>query len=119
MAEIAPLPDSATTCAAHRRLARWLRELADYIEADELETEPHAALIVLTGAEQHEVLIAGYGEDRGGCDGAIYAAHAVTLTNFRTEGGNIRPRNHALYGQPLRKQNIIDFTPAARKPSAK
>lgn len=116
MVEIIALPDAAKTRAAHRKLAQWLRELANYIEADELETEPHAALIVLTGTEQHEVLIAGYGSDARGCDGAAFAAKAVITTGFRTVGGNIRPRDHGRYGSPLRKQNIVDFTPAARKP---
>lgn len=114
---VVALPDHAKTRAAHRRLARWLRELADYIEADDLETEPHAALIILTGSEQHEVLCAGYGEDRDGCDGAVYAAMAVTSPAYRTAGGNVRPRNHAKYGSPLRKANIVDFTPPARKPA--
>lgn len=115
MAEIVALPDDAKVRAAHRRLARWFRELADYIEADELETEPHAAMIVLTGSEQHEVLIAGYSSDVSGCNGAMYAAQTVLSSAFRTAGGNIRPRDHSLYGLPLRKANIVDFTAAARK----
>lgn len=115
MAEIVNLPEDAKTRAAHRRLARWLRELADYIESDQLETEPHAALIVLTGVEQHEVLMAGYGEDSRGCDGAMNAARAVISPSYRTEGGNIRPRAHDHYGLRLRKSNIVDFTSASRR----
>lgn len=110
MADIVSLPESAKTRAAHRRLARWLRDLADYIEGDQLETEPHAALIVLTGVAQHEVLIAGYGDDNRGCEGAMNAARAVIAPSYRTEGGNIRARNHDHYGMVLRKSNIVDFT---------
>lgn len=115
MAEIVNLPESAKTRAAHRKLARWLRDLADYIEADELETEPHAALIVLTGANQHEVLMAGYGDDASGCDGAAHAATAVVSPSYRTEGGNTRTRNHTRYGLALRKANIVDFTAPTRR----
>lgn len=117
MAEIVNLPDSAKTRLAHRRLARWLRELAAYIEADDLETEPHAALIVLTGSEQHEVLMAGYSEDARGANGAMNAARAVISPSYRTEGGNIRQRNHDHYGMPLRKANIVDFTSVVRRPT--
>lgn len=116
MAEIIDLPDHAKTRAAHRKLANWLRELADIIEADSIETEPHAALIVLTGTEQHEVLCAGYGSDGHGAQGAAYAAQTVMTTSYRTEGQNIRPRDWLQYGGLLRQENIVDFTPVARKP---
>src|SRR5258708_5493050 len=99
------LPESAKQRQSHPRLTQWLRELADYIDANDLETEPHAALIVLTGPDQHEAICAGYSDDGSALDGAAYAAMAVTRPHFATEGGNIRKRNHPHYGFPLRKPN--------------
>lgn len=80
--------------AASRVLARQLREIADHIEADELETQPHGAILCLTGPFQHEVLPMG---DPEGNRGARSACHAILLATFRTVGGNIRTRNHQNY----------------------
>ena len=80
--------------APRRNLARQLRELADIIEADDAETEPHGIMMCLMGAAQFEVV--GIGETEGWA-GARQALHAVTYATFETIGGNIRPRQHRIY----------------------
>ena len=84
---------------ARRDLARWLREIADSIEADAAETEPNAALLVLAGAERFEVLWKGEDIDPGFTRGAITAARAVLCSGYETAGENLRPRSHQ-YGAP-------------------
>jgi hypothetical protein len=80
--------------APRRHVARQLRELADIIERDEAETEPHGIMMVLMGASQFEVIGVG---DTEGWTGARQAFHAVTSATFATVGGNIRMRDHAVY----------------------
>ncbi|WP_238368808.1 hypothetical protein [Mesobacterium pallidum] len=80
--------------APRRSLARMLRELADIIEADQAETEPHGILLCLMGAAQYEVIGIG---DMEGYSGARHAMHAVTSARFDTVGGNIRMRDHQIY----------------------
>lgn len=80
--------------APRRRLARQLRELADIIEADEAETEPHGVLMCLMGAAQFEVIGIG---DTEGWTGARAAMDAVLGARFDTFGGNIRTRQHRVY----------------------
>jgi hypothetical protein len=101
---------------SRRELARWLREIAALVEADGLETEPHAALVVLTGADRHEVVSAGYGEDEEGFDGAVSAAYSIGTCHYERVGGNIALRNHPRYGRPYRSQNIAQFVLPAAKP---
>ena len=95
--------------APRKYLADQLRELADIIESDQAETEPHGIMMVLMGAYQFEVV--GIGETEG-WTGARQALHAVTRASFETMGGNIRVRDHAIY-QPRGK---ADVTPLAVKP---
>lgn len=98
--------------APRRRLARQLRELADIIEADDAETEPHGIMMCLMGASQFEVI--GIGETEG-WSGARQALSAVTYASFDTIGGNIRTRQHRIY-QP---RGMAEVTPliVARKAS--
>jgi hypothetical protein len=80
--------------APRRTLARQLRELAEIIEADQAETEPHGILMCLMGAAQFEVI--GIGETEGWA-GARQTMDAVLLARFDTVGGNIRSRQHRMY----------------------
>jgi hypothetical protein len=41
------------------QLAWWLRELADLVENDQLEVEPHAALLMFVGDDKSELLHVG------------------------------------------------------------
>ena len=83
-------------------LVRYLRDLADVIEAETAETDPRAALIVLTGPSRHEVLHVGHNSEPGFICGALQAAQAVYNAPFKTIGGNIRPRTHRYAGGPKR-----------------
>ena len=90
--------------APRRALARQLRILADIIEADEAETEPHGIMMCLMGAAQFEVVGIG---DTECWVGARQAMHSVTTANFQTVGGNIRMRDHQKY-QP---RGAAEITP--------
>lgn len=95
--------------APRRYLAKQLRKLADIIEGDQAETEPHGIMMVLMGAHQFEVV--GIGETEG-WTGARQALHSVTCASFETVGGNIRTRGHAMY-QP---RGQAEVTPLVIKP---
>ncbi|HGS4460690.1 TPA: hypothetical protein ACMDOB_000531 [Vibrio metschnikovii] len=41
------------------QLAWWLRKLADLVENDQLEVEPHAALLMFVGNDKTELLHVG------------------------------------------------------------
>lgn len=97
--------------APRRTLARQLRQLADIIEADEAETEPHGILMCLMGAQQYEVV--GLGETEGWV-GARTAMSAVLSATFETTGGNIRPRHHRMY-QPRGAAAVTPLS-VAQKP---
>lgn len=85
---------------ARKKLADTLREIADFIDRDVVETEPHAFVLCLTGPTRHEVIGDGYGNDPEGWSGARNALDAIRWAQFKTEGGNIRTRNVRLYGRP-------------------
>ncbi|WP_299734612.1 hypothetical protein [uncultured Roseobacter sp.] len=88
--------------APRRRLARQLRELADILDTDQSETEPHGIMMCLMGAAQFEVVGIG---DTEGWSGARQAMSAVIGARFDTMGGNIRMRDHAIY-QPRKQAEI-------------
>lgn len=94
MGDLVNLQSKGRVPPARRSLARYLRELANVIEANEAETEPNAAVVILTGRTQHEVLHVGNDHEPGFIRGAILAAQAVHMPRYDTEGGNIRPRTH-------------------------
>jgi hypothetical protein len=96
--------------APRRRLARMLRELAEIIETDQAETEPHGIMMCLMGAHQFEVI--GIGETEG-WSGARSAMTAVLSARFDTIGGNIRTRDHFLY-QPRGSADVVPLI-VARK----
>lgn len=97
--------------APRRALARQLRELADIIEADQAETEPHGVLMCLMGAAQFEVIGIG---DTEGWTGARHAMNAVIGAQFDTVGGNIRTREHRIY-QPREKAGVTPLTVARKE----
>jgi hypothetical protein len=81
---------------ARRDLVAELREIADAIETGTAETAPYAACVILSGAEQHEVLHSGY-RSRDDLRSAVQAAKAIHLVDYETVGGNIRPRTAPQY----------------------
>ena len=48
-------PGAARSQAERQRLADWLRNLADHLEADRLVTQPKAVVVVLLGDDGDEV----------------------------------------------------------------
>lgn len=98
--------------APRRALARQLRELADIIEADGAETEPHGVMMCLMGASQFEVIGIG---DTEGWSGARQAMSAVLSATFKTEGGNIRPRRHKIY-QPRGTAEVTPLIVSQKQP---
>lgn len=92
--------------APRRRLAKMLRELAEIIETDQAETEPHGILMCLMGAHQFEVV--GIGETEG-WTGARAAMNAVLSARFDTLGGNIRTREHMAY-QPRSAAQVVPLS---------
>ncbi|MCP1550651.1 MULTISPECIES: hypothetical protein [Methylorubrum] len=113
---VVSLPDGHRAGRVRRDLARHLREIADLIEADQVETEPHAFWLVLTGMAQHEVLYAGYAEDGDGFRGALSAAGFIGGAAFPTRGGPVRRREGEVYGRPYRNENVVDFGAPRSKP---
>ncbi|MHC2016278.1 hypothetical protein [Methylobacterium sp. CM6247] len=99
--------EAARSHTKRARLVSYLRELADFIERDELETEPDAALVVLTGAEDHEVVCCGYGDDDNALDEAAMVAGSVTRGSFVTMGGNRRKRGD-YRPKRMERPNIVD-----------
>lgn len=97
--------------APRRSLARQLRELADIIESDEAETEPHGIMMCLMGSAQFEVVGIGNTE---GWTGARQAMHSVVSARFDTVGGNVRMRDHKMY-QPREAASITPLA-VSRKP---
>ncbi len=114
MSNIVTLPDRAKESRQRRDLAQYLRIIADAIEADDAETEPHALLLVLTGRTQHEVLAAGYADDGAGFSGATRCMVGMDAA-WPTAGRNIRQRQHDRYGAPYERENVTLFEPARRK----
>ncbi|UWQ59992.1 hypothetical protein K3722_07630 [Leisingera caerulea] len=96
--------------APRRALARQLRELAELLEGDQLDTEPYGIMMCLMGATQFEVV--GVGETEG-WSGARQAMCAVLGAQFDTVGGNIRPRDHAVY-QPRKAAAAVPLVVATK-----
>ncbi|MEN9062882.1 hypothetical protein [Ponticoccus litoralis] len=106
MGDLVNLHEMGRTPPARRALARYLRELAEVIEADEAETAPNAAVVILTGRTQHEVLHVGNDEEPGFIRGALLAAQAVHTPHYDTAGGNIRLRTHT-YASGRRAADLV------------
>lgn len=101
--------------SARRSLARYLRDLANVIDADLAEVEPNAALIVLTGRTAHEVVWTGGHSEPGFLRGALAAAVAVIQTSYPTMGDRQRPRTH-IYGSGRRDAEIVSITKKETQP---
>lgn len=99
---------------ARRALARYLREMADIIDADMADVEPNAALIVLTGRTKHEVVWTGGDTEPRFLYGALEAARAVLCTPYDTVGGHQRPRTHS-YGAGKQEAQVVTLI---RRPDA-
>lgn len=102
----APLIFPAQHKSRRQELADMLRQIANYIEADQLACEPHAFVMCLTGPTMHEVCGQGYSNDPEGWAGARQALNTIYRANFRTEGGNVRMRETRMYG--LETDNKIE-----------
>lgn len=63
---ILPFPALPANMRNRIQLVDWLRQMAEYIEGDRLQCEPHAIAVVLTGSNTHEVLFTGYTDDQKG-----------------------------------------------------
>lgn len=109
MSAIVSFPSAAARERTKRsRLATYLRELADLIEADEVEIEPTAALVVISGPSAHEVVCCGYDDDDDGFQEAAAVAGYVARSDWcRTLGGNRRKRGD-YFGRPMKHHNIVD-----------
>jgi hypothetical protein len=59
------------------QLAWWLRELADLVEKDQLEVEPHAALLMFVGEENSELLHVGGLSSKEKRDAIIHALRKI------------------------------------------
>lgn len=53
-------PSAAKVARNRKILVEFLRTIASHIERDELETEPYALSLTLTGKTHNEVLFKGY-----------------------------------------------------------
>jgi hypothetical protein len=101
---IKEFPTAPLAVRSATALADYLQNIADHIRAGDVETDPHAILLVLTGMDRHEVLKIGYQTDRDGLGGAVRAVEAVCLTPYKTQGDNMRTRSHPLYGRTIRPE---------------
>ena len=86
-----------TVPKSRRELARYLRELADHLDRDEVEIEPYAMVLCFTGAAKHEVVHWGY-DTWEALRGAAWAVQAVLTPSYQTAGGNMRSRDRREYG---------------------
>ena len=79
--------------AQRKKLADWFRTIAAHIEGNDVEREPLAAMIVLSGASGDEVLHTGYGDhEQVSLRQAGYAAQKLATTPFARRGGNFFDR---------------------------
>lgn len=83
----------ASEQAKRNVIAEYLRTCANWIQADDVECEPTAVLLVLSGKAGDEVVWKGYADNS---DVSLRdVAHAVTSqlnTTFKRRGGNFHDR---------------------------
>jgi len=82
---------------ARRELANYLRELAEHLDKDEIEIDPYAFVLCLTGPASHEVVHTGY-DTLSALRGAAKTVNAVLSPSYETIGGNRRSRERREYG---------------------
>lgn len=78
--------------AERRRLAEWLREVANHIEGNDIEREPLAAMVILSSRQGDEVLHVGYRAEGVNIVQAGRAAWRLTTTPYSRRGGNFFER---------------------------
>lgn len=74
-------------------LADYLRRIADWIKADDVECDPTALLLVLSGRKGDEVVWKGYnGNSEVSLRDAGHAAYSQVSTPYKRRGGNFHDR---------------------------
>lgn len=99
MADVTRLLDTKAIIAQmreRRRMAEWLRKVADHIDRGEAETDPFCAVLTLIGRKQSEVLTLGMAEKNE------IAEAATTL--FRHAINPSGEQNHSTY-----PRNFVQF----------
>lgn len=101
MAEIHQFPASRT---AHNRrvaaeqsrrneLAEYLRTVAGWLQSDDIECEPLALTLILSGAKGDEVVWKGYSDcDSVSLRDVANAVHQQFNTHYKRRGGNFHDR---------------------------
>lgn len=83
----------AANQAKRNELAEYLRTVAKWIQADDVESEPTALLLVLSGKLGDEVVWKGYnGNGEVSLRDAGNAAQAQVTSAFKRRGGNFHDR---------------------------
>lgn len=93
MADLYNFPTKHKEQAERRKLADWFRAIAAYIEADEIEHPPLAAMIVLSSADGEEVLGVGYQNKNVSSWQAGFAARRHAMRNEASGSNNFYPRS--------------------------
>lgn len=81
-------PSTKKAQAERRKLAEWFRAIAAYIEADQIEHPPLAAMIVLSSADGDEVLGVGYQNKNVSSLQAGIAARKHVMRNEESQPNN-------------------------------
>jgi hypothetical protein len=89
-ADVLQFPVFPAPFRAKNKLADFLWEIADYIDGMEIETDPHAICLILTGETRNEILPRGYKSTYELCE-AIRTANRYASLPSRS-GGNIVTR---------------------------
>lgn len=85
----------AANQANRNELADYLRTVAKWIQADDVESEPTALLLVLSGKRGDEVVWKGYANNSEvSLRDAGNAAQAQVSSLFKRRGGNFHDRRH-------------------------
>lgn len=85
----------ASEQAKRNVIAEYLRTCANWIQADDVESEPTAVLLVLSGKAGDEVVWKGYADNAEvSLRDAGNAAKAQVSSLFKRRGGNFHDRRH-------------------------
>lgn len=83
----------ASEQAKRNELADYLRTVAKWIQADDVQCDPTALLLVLSGKSGDEVVWKGYADNPDvSLRDAGHAAYAQVSTPFKRRGGNFHDR---------------------------
>lgn len=79
--------------AKRNELAEWLRQIATWIQKDDIEIEPTALMLVLSGKTGDEVVWKGFQDNPSvSLRDAGRAANAQVNTPYKRRGGNFHDR---------------------------